>query len=162
MSNSRSPQGKDDCIQTPTDLADKIISHFRPYGRICDPCEGAGAFANIMNLPDEDRFEIQNGKDFLCATGHWDWIITNPPWGKRFRPILSKAMDVSDNIVFLCNLNVWFTKCRMRMIRESGFGIVEMLCVTTPPNLWPQEGFQLGATWLRRDWRGSLTLTELK
>ena len=68
-------------------------------------------------------------------------------------------MAHADNVVFLTWLTAVLTKARHRKIAESGFGIVEMLLVPTPPPPWPQSGFQLAATWIRRDWQGGAAFT---
>ena len=41
----------------------------------------------------------------------------------------------------------------------GGFGMAEMLIVPTPPPPWPQSGFLLTATHLRRGWTGNIKLT---
>lgn len=143
-------------IYTPDSLAKTIVSHFKPSGRICEPCKGGGAFVRAM--PGCEWFEIEEGRDFLKAEGHWDWIVTNPPW-KDAGVFLEKSMAHADNVVFLTWLTAVLTKARHRKIAESGFGIVEMLLVPTPPPPWPQSGFQLAATWIRRDWQGGAAFT---
>jgi hypothetical protein len=153
------PRGGNDCIYTPDDLAAQIVAHFMPSGRTLEPCRGGGAFTRAM--PGCDWCEIQEGKDFLLASGHWDWIVTNPPWSK-FRLFLLKSMLVADNVVFLCLVNAWFMKARQEDIKAGGFGLVEICYVPTPPPPWPQAGFCLGAGWLRRGWQGSTAFSELK
>jgi len=151
----KSEYGKQE-IYTPDELAGLIVRHFRPSGRICEPCKGGGAFTK--HLPGCDWYEIEEGRDFLQAAGQWDWIVTNPPW-KDVKPILEKSMETSENIVFLCWLTAIFTKARQRMLKENGFGVVEMLYVPTPPKPWPQSGFQLAAIWMRKGWGGSTTIS---
>lgn len=145
-------------IYTPDPLAAAIVSHFKPSGRICEPCKGGGAFVRAM--PGCEWFEIEEGRDFLQADGQWDWIVTNPPW-KDTGAFLQKSMKHADNIVFLCWLTAMLTKARNRMVQEAGFGVVEMLLVPTPPPPWPQSGFQLAATWVRRGWQGSAAFSSL-
>lgn len=150
------PRGGNDRVMTPPAVARQIIRHFRPHGRILDPCRGAGAFWQMM--PTQcDWFEIDEGRDFLASgtEQHWDWIVTNPPWSK-FREFLRHSMEVADNVVFLCLVNAWFMKARQRDIAEAEFGLVEILHVETPPKPWPQAGFSLGAAWLRREWTGGI------
>jgi hypothetical protein len=142
-------------IYTPDDLAKLIVQHFRPSGKICEPCRGDGAFVRAM--PGCDWYEKADGKDFMLAEGKWDWIVTNPPWND-VRIFLRKSMTHADNIVFLCWASAWWTKARQREIRECGFGMVEMCFVPTPPAPWPQSGFLLAAVWLRRGWTGSTKL----
>ena len=143
-------------IYTPDDLARLIVEHFKPSGRICEPCRGGGAFQRA--LPGCDWFEIQEGRDFMAAEGKWDWIVTNPPWND-VKLFLRKAMRHADNVVFLCWASAWWTKARLQEIEDGGFGMVEMLKVPTPPEPWPQSGFQLAAVWLRRGWTGGCVIS---
>ncbi len=146
-------------IQTPDALARLIVNHFMPSGKICEPCKGNGAFIRALEGKDVAWYEIKEGRDWLTAEGHWDWIITNPPWNS-VRKFLTKAMECSDNIVFLCWAASWWTKRRTKMIREAGFGIVEILLVPTPPT-WPPTGFALSATWVRRGWDGGIKISNI-
>lgn len=145
------PTGGNDCVWTPPYLAKYIVEHFKPSGRILEPCRGIGSFTDQM--PGCDWCEISEGRDFFAVEDHWDWIVTNPPWSK-FRPFLRKAMQVSDNVVFLALLNAWFMKARVRDMREAGFGLVEALMIETPPKPWPQTGFQLAAVHAKRGYDG--------
>lgn len=143
-------------VLTPVDTASLIINHFHPCGRVLDPCRGQGAFFN--QIPNCDWCELTEGVDFFKASGHWDWVISNPPWSK-FRDFLTHSMKVSDNIVFLCLINACFMKARQRDLKDHNFGIVEILHVDTPPKPWPQAGFSLGAVWFRRNWSGSCSFS---
>lgn len=148
--------GGEQAIYTPDDLAVVIVKHFKPAGRICEPCKGGGSFLRAM--PGADWYEIAEGRDFLKAQGQWDWIVTNPPW-ELVAEFLEKSMQHADNIVILCWLAALYTKARQRMIKEAGFGMVEMLYVPTPLPPWPQSGFQLAAMWLRRGWTGGVQIS---
>ena len=154
----RAKCGKQD-VMTPDGLAADIVAHFRPAGRVCEPCKGDGAFLRAM--PGADWFEIVEGRDFLTAAGRWDWIVTNPPW-RDLGPFLDKAMECADNVVFLAWASAWFTKYRQRRLHEEGFGMVEMLCMDTPMvEPWPDSGFILCATWIRKGWTGSMKVSYL-
>ena len=145
------PKGGNDQIFTPPELATAIVEYFKPRGTVLDPCKGRGAFYDALarHVGVCSWCEITEGHDFFHARGHWDWIITNPPWSK-FRPFLNRAMLVADNVVFLALLNAWFMRARVRDMREAGFGIKEILLLDTPPKPWPQTGFQLGAVHIQR------------
>jgi len=145
----------DDVVMTPKPLAEAILSHFHPSGKILEPCRGTGSFMT----PTSDWFELSEGRDFLLADGHWDWIVTNPPWSK-IRDFLGKSFAVADNIVFLMTVNHAFTKARIRMMREAGFGIREILFCDMPKD-FPQSGFQLGAVYYKRGWDGDIRTTYL-
>lgn len=157
------PRGGNDMVYTPSEVAELIVDHFRPSGRIVEPCRGGGAFTNYLPK-NVDWFEIREGRDWLQARrpieGRWDWCITNPPYS-QFRPFLRKAMELCDNIVFLCFVNAMWMKARRRDMREFGFGIREILELDTPPPPWPQAGFQLAAIHLMRGWRGCITVSQV-
>jgi hypothetical protein len=102
-------------------------------------------------LPNCDWYEIEDGKDFLTADGHWDFLITNPPYSK-FRVFLEKSLQVADNIVFLCLINAFFMKARLRLIKKYNFGFKTIMCVDTPPKPWPQFGIQLGVVHLQKNY----------
>jgi hypothetical protein len=149
------PKGGLDEVMTPPELAERIMCHFRPSGKMLEPCRGDDAFYRWM--PGSDWCEISKGRDFLSSEWvypMYNWIVTNPPYSK-FRAFLLKSMEVADNIVFLCPLNHLTTRARMRDIKTAGFGIAEILQVEQPPKPWPATGFALGACWLRRGWTGS-------
>ncbi len=91
-----------DDIQTPPLLARRLVQHFRPRGRILEPCKGAGNF--LKQLPKSAAWcEIKDGRDFFAWTQKVDWIITNPPWS-QLRRFLQQAMTVADHVVFLISL----------------------------------------------------------
>lgn len=147
-----------DRIYTPDPLARDIVAHFRPCGRILEPAAGGGAFRGAM--PGCDWCEIDLNVDFFDCQGHYDWLVTNPPYS-IFTRFLAKAVEVADNIVFLCPENSWGTNKRKRVLKAAGFGIVEICAVPLPPKPWPQFGVAIAATWVRRGWLGSPAYTRL-
>lgn len=145
-----------DEVQTPVALARMLVRHFRPAGRVLEPCCGEGRI--LRWLPRGACWcEIRRGRDFFAWTEPVDWIITNPPWS-QIRPFLQHAMTLADHVVFLLTINHLWTKARLRDIRAAGFGLREILLVEMPPE-FPQSGFQLGAVHLQRGWRGRITLS---
>lgn len=104
-------------------------------------------------MKDKTEF-IDECKDFLQAEGHWDWIITNPPYSK-YRDFFNKSMQVADNIVFLQLINATFYKARLRDMLQNSFGIKEILLIDTPQE-FPQFGFQMGCVYYKRDFKGQI------
>jgi len=139
---------------TPVYLCKQIVEHFNPQGTILEPCSGTGNFLKVMSA---DWCEIDGGKDFLTQQGHWDWIITNPPYS-QYRLFLNKSMELADNIVYLQLINATFFKARLRDLKNNGFGIKEIWCIETPKE-FPQFGFQMGCVHYRRNWTGDIKFT---
>ncbi len=61
-------------------------------------------------------------------------------------------------MVFLSFANAFFMKARQRDIREAGFGFKELFFVKTPDKStgWPQAGFSLAATHIKKGYKGSV------
>ena len=145
-----------DDIQTPPELAARIVAYFRPEGRILEPCAGAGHF--LACLPRVDWCEIKRDRDFFDYRERVDWIITNPPWS-QIRAFMAHAFSLADQVVFLMTVNHAWTRARLRIARERGFGLRAILLVDTPAS-FPQSGFQLGAIHYQRGWTGAITLAD--
>lgn len=148
-------KNRNDLVFTPFPLAKKIIDHFNPTGKILDPSCGEGAFSSQM--PGSDWCEITKGKDFFDYNKKVDWIVTNPPWSK-IREFLRHGYEIADNIVYLITINHVFTKARLRDMRKNDFGIKEIFCFDTPPN-FPGGGFQCGAVYFQRNYKGQTTIS---
>lgn len=151
-----------DIVFTPPELAQKIVQHFyKNYVMYSDdafiePCRGGGAFYNAIKVFGEDTnvdwCELSEGRDFLerdfCGQ-KYDWLITNFPFSK-YVPFLEKSMQIADNIVTYGTINhILALRKRLRMVREAGFYIREVLLTDTPKG-WPSGGFQCGAIYLNK------------
>ncbi|MGI8603655.1 MAG: hypothetical protein ACR2OZ_11740 [Verrucomicrobiales bacterium] len=153
---NRNYESNDD-VQTPPDLAARIVRHFKPQGRILEPCCGDGSF--LRYLPGAEWCEVKKGRDFFRWEERVDWIMTNPPWS-RIRDFLQQAMKVADNVVFLMTVNHVWTKARLRDIRTRRFGLRE-ICLVEMPLSFPPSGFQLGAIHLQRNWSGPIAFSDI-
>jgi len=157
---------REDCVQTPIQLAVDIMNHFRPSGKVLEPCKGDGNFLeayNTYNLIAQMTggegiqwtwCEILDGKDFFEFNEKVDWIITNPPYSKM-RKFLQHSMDIADNVVFLTTINHLWLKARLRDIQEKSFGIKEIIVFPTPKT-FPQAGFQIGCFHLQKNYVGDI------
>jgi hypothetical protein len=167
MSKPLTPAGGDNRVYTPPPLARAIVDHFDPHGSLLDPCRGKGAFHDAMlnrASPIVGYYEIDEGLDFLASEMlPYNWIITNPPWGKPFfRKFLIKSMEVADNVVFLCCTNALFYNGRYNDIEKAGFGIKEIAMVYPVPSApWPSSGFRLSANHLQRGWTGDAKFSKI-
>ena len=152
------PKGGNDVVMTPEWLAERIVGRFGVSGRVLEPCRGSGSFFKFM--PKGSLWcELSEGKDFFDFDERVDWIVTNPPFSKM-RAFLQHSMKVSDNVVFLCPINHFWLKARIRDIKGAGFGFREILLVDTPKE-FPQSGFQWGVVHLQRGYVGSILFGDL-
>lgn len=151
-----------DLVMTPAPLAGAIIAHYtdRFDGSILDPARGQGAFfGQFPRHLDRHWCELTDGRDFLNCAEPVDWIMTNPPWS-RLRDFTRHAMTLAQNIVWLLPIVNLTTKARLRDLDEFGFGIAELLLIDTP-KFWPQSGFQLAATHLKKGHTGAWQVSRL-
>ena len=148
----------DDCIMTPEYLAEALVNHFKPSGKILEPCKGTGNFLKF--LPKDSLWcEISEGKNFFDFNDKVDWTITNPPWS-QIRKFLQHSMEISKNVCFLFTINHLWTKARIRDIKEAGFGIKEIVIFDTPDN-FPPLGFQVGMIHLQAKYSGDIIFSDL-
>jgi len=151
-----------DIWMTPETLARDIVNHFQfNYQIFCDnsmiePCRGTGSFFNAMKKAvspqNVDWCELSEGVDFLekdfCGQ-KYDWLITNFPFSK-YADFLQKSMTLADNIVSYGTVcHILSLKKRLRLIKEAGFFIREILYTDTPKE-WRTGGFACGAIYLNK------------
>jgi hypothetical protein len=145
-----------DIWMTPPDLAQKIVQYFGPSGDMIEPCMGDGSFYFPMKEYSSDGevdwCELSKGRNFLekdfCGQ-KYDWLITNYPFSK-YADFLEKSMQVAENIVTYGTVcHILSLKKRLRLIKEAGFFIREILYTDTPKE-WNTGGFACGAIYLNK------------
>ena len=113
-----------DVVYTPEWLAELVVAHFAPAGRVLDPCRGDGAFHRL--IPGAEWCEIAEGRDFFAWGERVDWCIGNPPYSCLLGWI-RHSFKVADNVVYLMPLHRVFASFEfMDDIRKYG-GIKEIL-----------------------------------
>ena len=113
-----------DVVFTPPEIARAIVAHFKPSGKMLDPCKGDGVFLDFMN--GADYCEIQEGIDFFEYEKKVDWIISNPPYSV-YSEWLRHSFKIAENIVYLIPINKAFNSSKMlRETYEFG-GIAEII-----------------------------------
>lgn len=152
------PSGGNDKFYTPDNYAKYLVEYLQPRGLILEPCRGKGAFTNAM--PTAEWCEIDDGIDFLQYSKSVDWIVTNPPYSK-FRAFLQKSMTVAENIAFLCLINAFFMKARLRDMFRYGFSFKEIIFLDTPKE-FPQMGIQLGCVHIKKNYLGECKFTDFR
>jgi hypothetical protein len=109
--NERRPRINTEGDNTPEGrrLAKGVVTYFhRRYGldgSVMDCCAGSGVMWQYLSaaVSQERLFwcEKQLDCDFLAYNGPpVKWIIANPPF-RRFLPLLEKAFQVAENVVFI-------------------------------------------------------------
>lgn len=182
------PSNGENRVMTPPALAQQIVDHFASQmdGMVLDPARGQGAFLEALKyrhpVTSIRWAEIDAGIDFFDAKNWWgcvmkrdtvkdtkldhvdkfNFIITNPPWEKLLNWWI-RGMELADNVVYLCLVPNVFQKAKRNAIRNTGFGIKEIVYVKTPPpkTPWPQAGFCLGAVHIQRGYKGDIKETFL-
>jgi hypothetical protein len=146
---------EDDVVLTPDDVARDIVAHFRPVGKVLDPCRGDGAF--LRHMPGAEWCEIREGRDFFLWDTPVDWIVSNPPYS-CFSDFLRHSFGVAENIVYLIPINKPFNSDRiMREIFAWG-GIETILVIGPGAALNFPIGFCIGAVHFKRGYRGPMSV----
>ena len=84
-----------DVVLTPDAIAADVVGHFRPTGRMLDPCRGAGAF--WKHMPEAEWCECREGRDFFAWYEKVDWIVSNPPYS-NFGAWMRHSLEIADNM----------------------------------------------------------------
>lgn len=155
--SSRKPNPKD-VVMTPTAVAYSIVQHFKPSGRVLDPCKGNGAFVDLM--PGAEWCEISQGKDFFAWKTPVDWIVSNPPYSIFF-DWLQHSFKLADDIVYLIPLHKIFSGEKyMEAIFQYG-GVKEIMYLGSARIANFPVGFSIGAVHFQRGYRGKTKLWRL-
>jgi hypothetical protein len=113
-----------DVVYTPDWCAADMVRHFKPFGRILEPCKGGGAF--LRYLPEScDWCEIAEGRDFFDWRDRVDWIITNPPYSIT-KEFIRHALAVSDHVAFLLPARNFFSSLGKVRVAKGWGGLAEM------------------------------------
>jgi len=136
---------------TPLPLARALVAALQPSGVILEPCAGTGNFVRALEpYGDVHWCEITEGRDFFDRTEPVDEIVTNPPWS-IFTQVLAHALRLAQRrVAFVCTVNALWTRSRLRLLREHGFGLERIILCDPPPEWGPPLGFQLGLIVLTR------------
>ncbi len=145
----------DDIIATPLETARTVVEHFKPAGRVLDPCSGAGVFRDLLRC---EWCEIREGRDFFAWRERVDWLVSNPPYS-IFADFLRHSFTVADNIVYVIPVNKVFNGERqMREIWAWG-GVPEILVLGGGASLGFPIGFCIGAVHFQRAYMGPIRVT---
>lgn len=148
-----------DVVFTPEKIAVSIINHFKPTGKIVDPCKGDGVF--YRNMRDAEYCELQEGIDFFSWTEKVDWLVSNPPYSV-YSQWIRHSFSVADNIVYLIPINKAFNSSSMLKATYEYGGIKEILHIGPGSSLNFPVGFAIGAVYYKRNYGGHIRYSDLK
>lgn len=153
--NDYESQNQNDIVFTPELVAQKIVEHYSPNGKILDPCMGEGAFYKYLPEP-KDWCEITKGKNFFDYNEQVDWIVSNPPYS-NFDKWLDHSFNLAENIVYLTPVAKVFKSWGiMQRIKEYG-GIAEVIFMPASRCGFP-FGFPVGAFHFKRNYKGAMII----
>lgn len=146
-----------DSVMTPTHIAELVINHFKPKGKVLEPARGTGNIYNLLSEP-KAWCEITEGKDFFDYTEKVDWVITNPPYS-IYDLFLEKAFSLADNVVFLVPLQKAFKSMKtINMVQEYG-GLKEIFVIGGGGRCGFPVGFPVGCLHYQRQYKGKILFT---
>lgn len=146
-----------DAVYTPAWVVSDMLSHFRPTGRVLDPCRGRGAFTDRLPA-DAEWCEITDGRDFFDWHVAVDWVVGNPPYSMT-RKWFRHSYAIADHLLYLVPLrNIFSGYGFIREIQEFG-GIPEIRVYGTGSKLGFPMGNAVGALHVQRGYGGSTRLT---
>jgi hypothetical protein len=148
-----------DVVYTPEWVAQDMIAHFAPAGRLLDPCRGEGVFYDLLcSLGNTDWCEVSEHRNFFTYTQHVDWVIGNPPYSLT-RPWFRHSYLIADNLLYLVPLrNVFSGYGFIEEIFEYG-GICAIRVYGTGGLLNFPMGNAVGAMHIQRGYRGDTNWT---
>jgi len=142
-----------DIVLTPDEIAADIVQHFKPTGRILDPCKGNGVF--LRHMPGAEWCESREGRNFFNWTERVDWIVSNPPYS-IFADWMAHSLEIANNIVYLIPLaKVFSAEKRIRDIYRVA-GIVETRLYGSGTSLGFPFGWPCGAVYIRIGYKGPM------
>lgn len=122
--------------QTPPELCLRLIEYVPiEFRDICwEPFSGEGAFYNAMRKKTQavSWTEIEDGRDYKDALGKFDWIVTNPPFGKNgsfWKILLELIQRCNKGLAFLGNdyCLSCLTPKRLKLLEGFGFHLNKMI-----------------------------------
>jgi hypothetical protein len=142
-----------DRVYTPRWVAEDMVRHFQPTGRILEPFRGGGVFMDLM--PGADWCEIDDGRDFFEWSEPVDWIVTNPPYSKT-RACFAHAAKFARDVVFLLPLRNVFSGFGFIVDIRAFGGIAEIRTYGTGTRLGFPMGNAVGAIHFKRAHAGAM------
>src|SRR3972149_1493606 len=150
------PLDPGDVVYTPDWVAADMVAHFKPSGRVLEPCAGDGVF--LKYLPGAEWCEIQKGRDFFAWHKPVDWLFGNPPYN-NFSAWLAHSLEVARDIVYLLPCNKAFNSYAMMERVSAWGGLVAMRVYGPGSKLNFPVGYAAGAIHYRKGYIGPMSLS---
>lgn len=151
------PTKRGDKVFTPAWVARDMVEHFKPSGRVLEPCRGPGVFMEFLP-PDSYWCEIDEGRDFFAWSTPVDWVMSNPPYSLT-RKWFKHSYGVAKNLCYLVPLrNVFSGFGFVKEIYKFG-GIVEIRLYGTGGSIGFPMGNAVGAFHIQAGYHGPLNVT---
>ena len=99
--------------------------------------------------------------DFFAWKKPIDSIVTNPPWS-LMHDFVEHALTLAPHVAFLTAVNHFWTKSRVKTVREAGFGYRQLLLIACHPEGFIEMGFQLGVMHLQKGYDGPMQISSLR
>lgn len=122
--------------QTPPELALKLVEYLpiEPQDNAIDPFKGEGAFYNALEkkIHHVDWCEIEEGRDYKEMGDIYNWIVTNPPFGKNgsfWKLLWELAPKSTKGIAFLGNQYCFtsLTPKRLKLLEDKGLYLSKVI-----------------------------------
>ncbi|MBU1777992.1 MAG: hypothetical protein KJ899_15310 [Gammaproteobacteria bacterium] len=144
---------ENDVVYTPLELAQDMVSFFKPSGVCLDPCAGGNVFYNLLPAGSEGC-EITKGRDFYAWEKQVDWCFGNPPYS-HYSAWMRHSMKVSKNIVYVMPVYKVFTSGKFLQDLFEWGGIVHIRRYGTGSEWGFPFGHALSAVHYQAGYKGS-------
>ena len=138
--NATGKRRKSDFYETPYTLTRKFldVEYFNKNSTVCEPACGGGAITRVLKEHWEDDKVTSYDKEtnFLCETGKYDYIITNPPFSIAFEFIQRAKLVAKSKFAFLLPLSYLHGKKRFdEVYSDRTYGLEKVYVFTRYPML---------------------------
>jgi len=160
MTTASAMKGYSNVHYTKPEIAQAIVKHFQPRGKILEPFRGSGVFYN--ELPKGTLWcEIDEGRNFYDFHEQVDWIVTNPTWSD-LTDVMKHAFSIAQNTVLLIPLSKLYSSPPRVKLEKEVAGVREQLMLGAGREIGFDIGFPMAAIHFERGYHGAFYNTHLK
>lgn len=139
--NCKGLRKKSDFYETPYSMTEQLLKVEKFEGSILEPSSGKGAIMRVLEKElvnsDITGYDlVSDGKDFLEETGHYDNVVTNPPFSLAFEFILKAKKVARHKFAMLLPLSYLHGQERyIRIYSDVSYGLMNVHVFTRYPML---------------------------